>query len=100
MKLQSLLLASVLLLPSTLYGSEDCSAGLGKYIAGDYQKAFKLLKKEADKGLDCAQHWVARMYQLGHGTPMNKRQSLVYYELAALQGYEQSILQLELLKQR
>ncbi|WP_153301393.1 sel1 repeat family protein [Endozoicomonas arenosclerae] len=75
-----------------------CSSGLTIYLEGEYAKAFEVLKVEADRGLDCAQHWVARMYQLGHGTPMNKELSKTYYKLAANQGFEQSIMQLELLK--
>ncbi|MGI9282801.1 MAG: hypothetical protein ACR2PX_24660 [Endozoicomonas sp.] len=78
--------------------NERCSSGLAIYLEGEYAKAFEVLKVEADNGLGCAQHWVARMYQLGHGTPMNRELSKTYYELAAGQGFEQSIMQLELLR--
>jgi TPR repeat protein len=104
MKSATLLLSLVLAAFSNLVSADDnsinerCDTGLTIYVAGEYSEAFEVLKAEADKGLDCAQHWVARMYQLGHGTPMNRKLSKNYYELAARQGYEQSILQLELLK--
>ncbi|KEQ16285.1 SEL1-like repeat protein [Endozoicomonas numazuensis] len=97
------LLVLLVLLPLQSFAEETvdnqrCSSGLAIYIDGEYAKAFEVLKVEADNGLDCAQHWVARMYQLGHGTPMNKTLSKTYYELAAGQGFAQSIMQLELLR--
>lgn len=93
-----LILFPLHLMAEQVVDNKRCSSGLAIYIAGDYAKAFEVLKVEADNGLDCAQHWVARMYQMGHGIPMNKELSKTYYKLAAGQGFEQSILQLELLK--
>ncbi|WP_257254723.1 MULTISPECIES: hypothetical protein [unclassified Endozoicomonas] len=93
-----LILFPLPLMAEQVADNQRCSSGLAIYIAGEYAKAFEVLKAEADKGLDCAQHWVARMYQMGHGIPMNRELSKAYYELAARQGFEQSIMQLELLK--
>ena len=98
----SLVLLFLLLPTMSVSASEavkaSCTEGLSEYVAGNYTQAFTLLKKQADSGLDCAQHWVARMYQMGHGTPMNRNKSMVYYQLAAGQGFPQAILQLKILK--
>ncbi len=96
--LLSLPLSLNTLASDTVQLEKSCASGLNEYVSGNYLQAFSILKKQADSGLDCAQHWVARMYQTGYGAPMNREKSLVYYQLAARQGFPQAIFQLEILK--
>ncbi|MRI34822.1 hypothetical protein EOPP23_17735 [Endozoicomonas sp. OPT23] len=106
MSARPIFLTALLILPFSLSvlasdsiaNDKSCSSGLNHYVSGNYLEAFSILKKQADSGLDCAQHWVARMYQMGYGTPMNREKSLAYYQLAADKGFPQAILQLEILK--
>ena len=81
----------------SMQAKADCTAGLTAYTAGNYEKAFSLLKSDADQGIACAQMWIAELYKSGKGVGKDINQARRYYQLAAKQGNNEALVQLEML---
>lgn len=61
--------------------------GLAAFVAGDYTKAFRLLKPIAEQGDAEAQCLIANMYHLGLGKTRSVSEAIKWYVRSASQGY-------------
>jgi len=69
----------------------DISGGQAAILKGDFARAFKEFKIDADKGIAHAQAAVGVMLHLGQGVKQNLPQALSWYKKAAAQGYEAGV---------
>lgn len=66
----------------------DVKGGQAAILKGDFAKAFKEFKEDADKGIPHAMAPVAVMLHLGQGVKRDLKQALSWYRKAAESGYE------------
>lgn len=66
----------------------DMKGGRAAILNGDFAKAFKEFKEDADKGNPHAMAPVAVMLHLGQGVKRDLKQALLWYRKAAESGYE------------
>jgi len=66
-----------------LFGSEDYAEAIRHYEQKDYDKAFPLILKEAQKENNAAQYRLAQMYENGYGTKADLEQAMQWYKRAA-----------------
>ncbi|NOX92535.1 MAG: sel1 repeat family protein [Gammaproteobacteria bacterium] len=69
----------------------DTSGGQAAILKGDFPRAFKEFKTDADKGIAHAQAVVGVMLHLGQGVKRNLPQAFSWYKKAAEQGYEAGV---------
>ena len=81
---------TALLLFATPVVAGDFEDARAAYQAGDYQKAFRLLKPLAEQGLADAQFNLGWMYANGWGVPEDYVQAYAWYSIAAAQGPEKA----------
>lgn len=78
----------VLLMVAGSPSMADMKGGREAIIAGDFARAFKEFKEDADKGIPQAMAPVAVMLHLGQGVKQDLKQALSWYRKAAEKGYE------------
>jgi len=66
----------------------DMKGGRAAILAGDFPRAFKEFKEDADKGIPQAMAPVAVMLHLGQGVKQDLKKALSWYRKAAEKGYE------------
>jgi len=69
----------------------DISGGQTAILKGDFARAFKEFKVDADKGVAYAQAAVGVMLHLGQGVKRNLPQAFFWYKKAAEQGYDAGV---------
>ncbi|VAW94668.1 hypothetical protein MNBD_GAMMA19-619 [hydrothermal vent metagenome] len=69
----------------------DISSGQVAILKGDFPRAFKEFKVDADKGIAYAQAAVGVMLHLGQGVKRNLPQAFFWYKKAADQGYDAGV---------
>jgi len=69
----------------------DIPGGQAAIIKGDFSRAFKEFKTDADKGIAYAQAAVGVMLHLGQGVKQDLPQAFAWYKKAADQGYEAGV---------
>jgi len=69
----------------------DIPGGQAAILKGDFSRAFKEFKEDADKGIAHAQAAVGVMLHLGQGVKRNLPQAFSWYKKAAAQGYEAGV---------
>ena len=57
---------------------------------GDFQKAYQLWLRDAEKGDPFAQYNLGIMYSKGEGIPQNLSEAFKWYHMAAVQGFAQA----------
>ncbi len=67
--------------------AEQGQRGVEAYNAGDYQRALRLWKPLADKGVSIAEHNYGRAYAEGTGVKRNYKQAAYWYQRAAEHGH-------------
>jgi len=73
---------STLVLSTSLFANYE--NGVEYYQAGEFEKAFPLIKKEAEKGKNnAAEYRLAEMYEKGQGTPIDKDKAFHWFKEAA-----------------
>jgi tetratricopeptide (TPR) repeat protein len=74
------------------YGNMDCKSWLGTFYlkAGNYSKAFTLLKEGASHGDRRAQNNLGVMFENGLGTAKDEHAAVYYYNLSADQDYPEA----------
>jgi len=81
-----------LLVPGLLFASSfayaDIKGGQAAILKGDFPRAFKEFKEDADKGIPHAQAAVGVMLHLGQGVKRDLKQALSWYRKAGSNGYE------------
>ena len=83
--------------PASAGDQEDFNEAVRAYKAGDYQKAFRLLKPLAEKGYSQAQFNLGSMYQDGQGVPQDYVKAYAWYSVSATQGYKDAKHNLDIL---
>lgn len=73
---------------STCQLMADMKGGREAILAGDFERAFKEFKEDAEKGIPHAMAPVAVMLHLGQGVKRDLEQAFTWYKKAAEQGYE------------
>lgn len=68
----------------------ELSKGLKAYKSGDYKKAFKIFKGLSEAKNPEAQFLLARMYDKGEGTILDKERSKFWYKTSAESGHADS----------
>ncbi|WP_455198801.1 tetratricopeptide repeat protein [Kaarinaea lacus] len=66
----------------------DMKGGRDAILAGDFARAFKEFKEDAEKGNPHAMAPVAVMLHLGQGVKRDLKQAYAWYKKAAEKGYE------------
>jgi TPR repeat protein len=66
----------------------DVPGGQAAILKGDFPRAFKEFKEEADKGNPLAMAPVAVMLHFGQGVKRDLKQAFSWYRKAAVKGYE------------
>jgi TPR repeat protein len=61
--------------------------GIAAYVAGNFQKAFEILKPLAIAGDPRAQYYLGEMYYQGQGVSKNHDEAFKWFSKAAEQGY-------------
>ena len=84
--LQFLLILVLLLGTQATVKADQLDEGTAAYKAGNYQKAFKLLKPLAEQGNAFAQTRIGNMYNNGHGVSEDNKEAEKWYRKAAEQG--------------
>ncbi len=69
----------------------DIAGGQAAIIKGDFARAFKEFKIDAEKGVAYAQATVAVMLHLGQGVKRDLPQAFSWYKKAADQGYDAGV---------
>lgn len=69
----------------------DVSGGQAAILKGDFPRAFKEFKEDAEKGVADAQAAVGVMLHMGQGVKRNLPQAFSWYKKAADQGYEAGV---------
>ncbi len=69
----------------------DIPGGQAAILKGDFHRAFKEFKEDADKGIAFAQAAVGVMRHIGQGTKRNLSKAFSWYKKAAEQGYEAGV---------
>ncbi|MCL4456380.1 MAG: sel1 repeat family protein [Nitrospirae bacterium] len=88
-KLISIIAIGIIVFPCFVL-ADDFDEAVSAYEAGDYQKAYNLLLKEAEKNNPVAQYNLGFMNQAGKGVKgvrENYKEALKWYRLAAEQGH-------------
>ena len=68
--------------------SADIRGGQAAILKGDFSRAFKEFKEDADKGDPLAMAPVAVMLHFGQGVKQDLKQAFSWYQKAAMKGYE------------
>ena len=68
----------------------DLERGIAAFEAGDYDRAYELLKPEAEAGDADARYYVGRMYSFGHGVEQDLERGIRTSYRAAQQGQPQA----------
>jgi TPR repeat protein len=71
---------------SALSFTSDFEEGVAAYSKGDYAAAHRIFLKEAQKGNASAQYKLGYMYANGQGVPLDDRESVKWYGMAAEKG--------------
>ena len=85
---------TALMLFGTIFGLSACGEAVdyedavAAYAAGDYRKAFRLLKGLAEQGNVDAQYNLGVMYYEGEGVPKDYVQAYAWTIIAVVQGHE------------
>jgi Sel1 repeat len=58
----------------------------------DYQESMKWFKRASGQGSGEASAGIAELYEQGHGVPKSSKEAMVWWNLAAKQGYDQQEL--------
>jgi hypothetical protein len=77
--------------------AEQGQRGVEAYNAGDYQRALRLWKPLADKGVSIAEHNYGRAYAEGTGVKRNYKQAAYWYQRAAEHGHTPAVHNLGML---
>ncbi len=67
--------------------AESLKEGANAFLAGNYQKAFKIFKPFAEQGNSKAQWVLGTMYEQGQGVPQDYTEAGKWFRKAADQGY-------------
>jgi len=84
----------VMLILSVLLASPvfaDIRGGQDAILKGNFERAFKEFKEDAEKGITHAQAAVAVMLHIGQGVKRDLPQALSWYRKAAENGYEAGV---------
>jgi TPR repeat protein len=68
--------------------------GITAYQAGDYNRAFAILRAEAEEGDTSAQYLLGTLYRTGQGTTRDEYAAFNWYKLAAEDGLLEAQYQL------
>ena len=69
----------------------DIRGGQAAILKGDFPRAFKEFKEDAEKGIAKAQAAVGVMLHIGQGVKRNLPEAFSWYKKAAEQGYEAGV---------
>ena len=70
------------------FANADIKGGQAAILNGDFPRAFKEFKEDAEKGLPHAQAAVGVMLHLGQGVKRDLKKALSWYRKAGSNGYE------------
>ena len=70
------------------FANADIKGGQAAILKGDFPRAFKEFKEDADKGFPHAQAAVGVMLHLGQGVKRDLKKALSWYRKAGSNGYE------------
>ena len=70
------------------FAHADIKGGQAAILKGDFPRAFKEFKEDADKGIPHAQAAVGVMLHLGQGVKRDLKKALSWYRKAGMNGYE------------
>lgn len=84
MKIIKIVLIFLIFLEMTLTADEkDYLEGISSYNAKDYEKAFPIILKEAQKENRAAQYRIAEMFENGHGVRIDYEEAMKWYKLSS-----------------
>ncbi len=66
--------------------AQDIDDGIVAYQSGEYDKAFQILKHNAEMGDSRAQYLLGTLYRTGIGAPLDEYDAFRWYKLAAEDG--------------
>ena len=87
MKTWILLIATILLLCSSVARADGLEDSVEAYNKGNYAQALELLRPLANQGIATAQNNLGWMYDVGKGVAQDYQEAVKWYRLAAEQGY-------------
>lgn len=71
-------------------GSANPERGIALYRAGDYGAAFTEFSSLAARGDRDAQYWLGRLFDAGHGVPINATRAFDWFVKSAEQGHAEA----------